>query len=95
MEMSRLCSRRAISMLSLVCCSARRTNCRVGIAERTEFIFLVLKKIGIYRARQHSITLGKLLDAVGATNSIRAVPQHMQSYGRAHAGQQVNLAGVG
>src|SRR3984957_21255224 len=70
------------------------TNGGIGIAERTEFVFLILKKIGINRARQNSVTLGVILDVVCTTHAAGAVPKNVQSDGRADSSQQVDLAGI-
>src|ERR1017187_9076 len=40
------------------------------------------------------MTCGKLLDVVGALHTTGAVPENVQSYGRADAGEPVNLPGI-
>src|ERR1039458_6139322 len=67
-------------------------NGRIRIAEGAVLVFLILEKIGIDRAGENSVVLGKFLDAIGAAHTIRAVPQHMQRYGRADCGEQVHMA---
>src|SRR5882724_7448979 len=69
-------------------------NGRIGIAERTEFVFLVLEKVGVDSTGKYAIALGEFLNRVSASDALRAVPQNVQSYGRANSGEQVHLAGV-
>src|SRR5665811_935448 len=56
-------------------------NGRIRIAEGAVLVFLILEKIGIDRAGENSVVIGKLLDVIGAARTTRAVPQYMQRYG--------------
>ena len=46
-------------------------NGRIGIAERSVLVFLILKEIGIDRSRQDAISVRKLLDVVDAVGRRR------------------------
>src|SRR5256885_12811115 len=66
----------------------------VWIPERTVFILLVLKEVGVYRSCLHPKTFRKLVDLINAVYAFRKIPQHMKRNARANSGQEMHLTGV-
>src|SRR5271154_1172135 len=70
----------------------RLADLSVGIAERTEFVNLILKNIRIYRSRAHAKFLGCTANFVGAGNAILEIPEHMECDGGARSRQRVDFS---
>src|SRR6516164_2787130 len=66
----------------------------LGISKRPIFVDLVLKQVGIDRARRDAKTLSPLLDRGGIFEPIGKVPRDMQSDARARARDPMDLSGV-
>ena len=66
----------------------------VRVAERSVFVLLVLKKIGINRAWHHAVPAGKVLYLIRVPNSLRKIPQNMERYSRTDAGDLMDESGV-
>ena len=68
---------------------------RIGIAQRSEFVLLVLKNIGVDGAGPDTRLPGRVFEIGGAIEPVGQVPQHMQCYGGTRAGQFMHLSGIG
>ena len=58
-------------------------DCRIGIAQGSEFVFLTLKKVGVDRPCGHSAFTGQLLYLGHVFESIRQIPKGVQGDRRA------------
>jgi hypothetical protein len=67
----------------------------IGIAQRTEFVLLVLKQIRVDRSRPNAILFREALYFRHIVKAAWKVPKHMQCKRRRDARQCVNLGGIG
>src|ERR1700727_2448753 len=89
--MSRHPSARAIAIERSTC----STDFGIWTAERSKFVFLVLKKVGIDRPSLNSILLYQPFHFGHIIQSSREIPQHVQGKRRRNASQRENLGRIG
>src|SRR3954447_4584924 len=66
----------------------------VGIAKRSVFVLLILKKVGIDGTGSHAVPAGELLHLIGALYAAWTIPQYVQSHRRTDSSQKMYLASV-
>ena len=66
----------------------------VGVPQRSVFINLVLKYVGVDSAGAQAVRGGQRPHFIHVANAIRQIPKHVQRHRRAHAGPAVDLARV-
>ena len=62
----------------------------VGMAQRPQFVFPILKQIGVNRAQLHALGLGEIGDAFPVGSFGRQVPRDMQGHTRRRAAKPVD-----
>ena len=70
-------------------------NVRIGIAQRSKLVFLVLKEVGINRARAHAVVALQFAHRAHIRQPVGQIPQHMQRQRRRHAGEPVHFGCIG
>src|SRR5207253_6535196 len=71
-----------------------RAHALVRVAERSEFVGLILEQIRIDRSRLDLTACRQRRDAIDVADAARKVPEHVERERRARAGELVDLPGV-